>query len=375
MKFVKKFVAYAAALLMLTATAFAEETTYPTFKATIDGDNISVIETDLASDTDNSNLNVKVIKVTGDSETIIYEGLLGNYENGLWSFTDFSEIDILVIFEWDSMENEAIYIIPRREASSDAALENIKNTYVTDNTIEETVGTESTETDTTTINSTELIEYDITYSIVSDNTLNMDIEYNVYNGNAENKSISLIAALYYNGVLCDLQIQPLYISSQANVSESIVLPLPDNNENYSVKLMVWDGLGTIRPIGNAKSVADLDNYSREKYLYITSNADVGFNIFMNAATVKGANSDMIHTLQYDSSKITPIDLCGFTFEKELSAGIIENSNVIIQGVDLNAGKIQYRFNLSNGRNTGVTNMVRFKTLSQLQNEQIIYTIQ
>lgn len=375
MKFVKKFVAYAAALLMLTATAFAEETTYPTFKATIDGDNISVIETDLASDTDNSNLNVKVIKVTGDSETIIYEGLLGNYENGLWSFTDFSEIDILVIFEWDSMENEAIYIIPRREASSDAALENIKNTYVTDNTIEETVGKESTETDTTTINSTELIEYDITYSIVSDNTLNMDIEYNVYNGNAENKSISLIAALYYNGVLCDLKTQPLYISSQANVSESIVLPLPDNNENYSVKLMVWDGLGTIRPIGNAKSVADLDNYSRVKYLYITSNADVGFNVFMNAATVKGANSDMIHTLQYNSSKITPIDLCGFTFEKELSAGTIENSNVIIQGVDLNAGKIQYRFNLSTGRNTGVTNMVRFKTLSQLQNEQIIYTIQ
>ena len=375
MKFVKKLVAYAAALLMLTVTAFAEETTYPTFKATIDGDNISVIETDLASDTDNSNLNVKVIKVAGDSETIIYEGLLGNYENGLWSFTDFSEIDILVIFEWDSMENEAIYIIPQREASSDAAPANIKNTYVTDNTIEETVGTESTETDTTTINSTELIEYDITYSIVSDNTLNMDIEYNVYNGNAENKSISLIAALYYNGVLCDLKTQPLYISSQANVSESIVLPLPDNNENYSVKLMVWDGLGTIRPIGNAKSVADLDNYSREKYLYITSNADVGFNIFMNAATVKGANSDMIHTLQYDSSKITPIDLCGFTFEKELSAGTIENSNVIIQGVDLNAGKIQYRFNLSNGRNTGVTNMVRFKTLSQVQNEQIIYTIQ
>lgn len=375
MKFVKKLVAYAAALLMLTVTAFAEETTYPTFKATIDGDNISVIETDLASDTDNSNLNVKVIKVAGDSETIIYEGLLGNYENGLWSFTDFSEIDILVIFEWDSMENEAIYIIPQREASSDAAPANIKNTYVTDNTIEETVGTESTETDTTTINSTELIEYDITYSIVSDNTLNMDIEYNVYNGNAENKSISLIAALYYNGVLCDLKTQPLYISSQANVSESVVLPLPDNNENYSVKLMVWDGLGTIRPIGNAKSVADLDNYSREKYLYITSNADVGFNIFMNAVTVKGANSDMIHTLQYDSSKITPIDLCGFTFEKELSAGTIENSNVIIQGVDLNAGKIQYRFNLSNGRNTGVTNMVRFKTLSQVQNEQIIYTIQ
>lgn len=229
--------------------------------------------------------------------------------------------------------------------------------------------------DTALINGTELIEYDITYDIVSDNTLTIDIEYNVYNGNAENKGLSLIAALYYNSVLCDLKTQPLYISSQTNASESIVLSLPDNNENYSVKLMVWDGLGTIRPIGNAKSVADLDNYSREKYLYITSNADVGFNIFMNAATVKGVNSDMIHTLHYDSSKITPIDLCGFTFEKELSAGTIENSNVIIQGVDLNAGKIQYSFNLSTGRNTGVTNMVRFKTLSQVQDEQIIYTIQ
>ncbi|MEE0944584.1 MAG: hypothetical protein UIM24_03935 [Clostridia bacterium] len=32
-------------------------------------------------------------------------------------------------------------------------------------------------------------------------------------------------------------------------SDSIVLPLPNNREDYSVKLMVWDGMGTIRPIG------------------------------------------------------------------------------------------------------------------------------
>ena len=362
MKIVKQVIALLIMFLMLSTITFAEETKNVSFKATIDNGNVSVVKQDITASKDNSNLSVKVIKVVGDVENVIYEGFLGKYDEGKWVYTDFSEIDILVIFNWDSMENEALYIIPTESISDN------KTTYTTDNTTQ-------TGTETTPIGDTELMEYDVTYSIVSGDTLNIDINYNVYNGNTQNKSVSLIAALYNNGVLSDIKIQELSVTSQSNATDNIIFPIPENNENYSIKLMVWEGFGTIRPIGKAKQVSDFDIYSREKYLFITSNADVGFNIFMNAATVKGANPHMIHTLQYNPQKITLVDLCGFTYEKELSVGVIENSNVIVENVDLDAGKIKYRFNLLDGRNTGITNVVKFKTLSQVVDEQIIYTIQ
>ena len=370
MNLIKKMTSLLLILFLFNVNVFAEETTTATFKATTDGENVSVVETELESDIDNSDLLVKVTKVTGDTETVIYEGTLGGYENGIWAFTDFSDIDFLVIFEWESMENEAIYIVPVKETTDSTS----STTSETDiNTFSATTA-ENTE-QTSTISATQLIEYAITYSIISNDSLSMDIDYNVYNGNSENDTVSLIAVLYENGRLSDIKTQDLSVNALESNTDSIVLPLPNNREDYTVKLMVWDGMGTLRPIGNAKQVIDLDDYTREKYMYITSTANVGFNVYMNAATVKGVNVDAVHTLKYDSSKISPIDLCGFTYNKELAAGEIANTNITIQNADLSAGKIEYTFDLQEGRNTGITNLVKFKTLSDVTAETIVYTIQ
>lgn len=226
-----------------------------------------------------------------------------------------------------------------------------------------------------TAGTTQLIEYGVTYSIVSGVSLSMDIDYNVYNGNSENDTVSLIAALYENDILSNVKTQILDVNASKNATGSIVLPLPNNRENYTVKLMVWEELGTLKPIGNAKQVVDLDYYTREKYMYITSNANVGFNVYMNAATVKGANIDAVHTLKYDSSKISPVDLCGFTYNKELTAGEIASTNITVENADLTAGKIEYKFDIQDGRNTGITNFVKFKALVDLTDELIVYSIQ
>lgn len=372
MSLIKQMTSLLLVMLLFGVNVFAEETTTAYFKATIDGENVSVVETELESDVDNSNLIVKVTRVTNDEETVIYEGVLGGYADGMWSFTDFSDIDFLVIFDWESMENEAIYIVPVKETTDSTSSTASEATAV--NTLN-TISDENTEQVSTTISTTQLIEYDVTYSIISDGSLSMDIDYNVYNGNSENDTVSLIAALYENGRLSDIKTQSLSVNALESNTDSIVLPLPNNREDYTVKLMVWEGMGTLRPIGNAKQVIDLDNYTREKYMYITSNANVGFNVFMNAATVKGANIDAVHTLKYDSSKITPVDLCGFTYNKELTAGEISNTNITIQNADLSAGKIDYKFNLEAGRNTGIINLVKFKTLSDVTDETIVYTIQ
>lgn len=371
MKIAKQTIVLLTMFFMLSTITFAEKIQTVSFEETVSEGGVTIKEIEPISNIDNSNLLVKVIKVTDGKESVIYEGVLGEYDNGQWAFTDFSNIDFLVIVEWESMKNEAIYIIPvsKLEDNKASVTTEINNTDDMNSTRIENVEQPSS------ISTTQLIEYDITYNIISGGSLSMDIDYNVYNGTSENDSVSLIAALYENGRLSDIKTQSLSVDALDSNSDSIVLPLPNNREDYSVKLMVWDGTGTIRPIGNAKQVIDLDNYTREKYMYITSNANVGFNVYMNAATVKGANADAVHTLKYDSTKITPVDLCGFTYNKELTAGAITNTNITILNVDLSAGKIEYKFNLEAGRNTGITNMVKFKTLSDVTDEAIVYTIQ
>lgn len=367
MKIIKQVIVSLIMFLMLFTVTFAEETKNVSFKATVSGNNVTTMEeVELKSKIDNSNLLVKVIKVTGKKETIIYEGVLGKYDNGIWAFTDFSDIDIFVIVDWESIEDEAIYIVPIKMQNDEKSLITTESTDINELNTKEQISQ---------IRTTELIEYDVTYSIVSDSSLSMEIDYNVYNGSSENDTVSLIAALYENGRLSDIEIQSLNVNASESNTDSIVLPIPNNREDYSVKLMVWEGLNTLRPIGKAKKVTDLDAYTREKYMYVTSNANMGFNVYMNAATVKGTNIDAIHTLKYDSSKISPVDLCGFTYNKELTAGQIANTNIIVQKADLSAGEIEYKFNLGVGRNTGITNLVKFKTLSELTDEVIIYTIQ
>lgn len=371
MNLIKKMTSLLLVLMMLNIIAFAEESKNVSFNATVSNEDVAIRETELKSEIDNSDLLVKVTNVTNDAETVIYEGVLEGYADGMWAFTDFSKIDFLVIFDWESMENEAIYVVPVKETTDSTSSVTSETTNINNLNTTNDINAEQVST----ISATRLIEYDVTYSIVSDGSLSMDIDYNVYNGNSENDTVSLIAALYENGRLSDIQTQNLSVYALDSNSDSILLPLPNNRENYSVKLMVWDGMGTLRPIENAKQIVDLDNYTREKYIYITSTANVGFNIYMNAATVKGANAEAVHTLKYDSTKITPVDLCSFTYNKELTAGEIANTNITVQNADLSAGKIEYNFALEAGRNTGITNMVKFKTLSDVTDEAIVYTIQ
>ena len=112
MKKHKKIAAVMLAALMLTGTAFAEADTL-TYKAKIENGEISVEEKDLIGEIDNSNLDVNVIKQQGDTRTTVFTGKLKDYDNGRWVNLDFSEIQFALIFDWDTMENEAICITPK----------------------------------------------------------------------------------------------------------------------------------------------------------------------------------------------------------------------------------------------------------------------
>lgn len=133
--------------------------------------------------------------------------------------------------------------------------------------------------------------------------------------------------------------------------------------------------GSLRPLGKYKTVNDIDSYLREKLIYVTTTENAEFKIFMNASTVKGGDSDMVHTITYDTTKVVPIDLCGFTYENELSTTAIENTNVVIDSVDTTNGIIKYHFLTDTGRNTGINNIIKFKALTSITDAEIKYIIQ
>lgn len=101
-----------------------------TYKMTVNNGNVSITEDSLISSEDYSDMLVNVIKTKNGQQSTIYSGKLGGYENGLYSKTDFSEINFMIIFDWDSMEDEAIYIIPATNQSTTSTLSEIsqKNT-------------------------------------------------------------------------------------------------------------------------------------------------------------------------------------------------------------------------------------------------------
>lgn len=274
-----------------------------------------------------------------------------------------------VFFTWDDEDSDDMYIIVKNDSSEETA----ESQIIGDGVGNQEVNSVSQTTEFS--GTSGVIEYDAVYEIINDDSLSMEIEYNVHNGNTETENVTLIAVLYEDNRLFDIKTKFLTVNALEDDTDSILLPMPDNINAYKVKLMVWDNFGIIKPIGNVKQIIDLDDYSREKYIYITSSENTEFNIFMNAETVKGTNVNMIHTLQYDPIKLEPVDLCGFTYEKELSPGEIDNTDVIVESADFGIGKIKYRFNLPDGRNTGITNIVKFKTISEVTDEQIIYTIQ
>ena len=92
----KRIISIVLVSFMFTLNVFAEETYNASYRIDIDEEQgVTVEESTLEGDIDNSELEVQVIKKSGDDETIIYTGPLGEYEDGMWSFTDFSEIQFL----------------------------------------------------------------------------------------------------------------------------------------------------------------------------------------------------------------------------------------------------------------------------------------
>ena len=361
----KKTIIFASILTFLCQTSvYADTNQALSMSKKTDQVSVGTIVPDIV---DNSNILVEVTLTTsGGESSVIYTGTLGGFAEGKLNNIDISEVDAVILFDW---ETDDTYVIKKVDELIQEQIKyeiedfdniDIDENTVQSNTIERNVG---------------VIEYDVEYEIINNESISMEIDYNIFNGSSEAENLTLIAALYEDNKLCDVEIKQLNVDTMNSNSENITLQLPNERNRYSVKLMVWDDIGTMKPLGNVKHIIDLDEYAREKILYITADTDDNFNIFMNSSNAKGENYQSTHTIKYDATKMIPTDLCGLTYEKELSTTEVQNTNVVINNVDTVLGKIEYKFTFPEGRNTGTQNFVRFKALSELNQEPIIYTIQ
>ncbi len=229
---------------------------------------------------------------------------------------------------------------------------------------------------TSAVNAVDLIEYDVVYTVtVAANVTTLNAIFTVTNNENKSEEPLLVAAIYDDGRMIAMQTAQPTISSGATISETVSIVIPeDKSEEYSIKLFAWEGSGSLRPLGKQKVISEIDPYLQEKLVYVTAAESAEFKIFMCAATAAGGDNTGIHMVKYDATKVVPIDLCGFTYEKELSAKTIPNTNIVIEAVDAEGGSITYRFLNDFGRNTGINNVIKFKALSAITDAEIQYTI-
>lgn len=226
-------------------------------------------------------------------------------------------------------------------------------------------------------NDTGTIECECNYSITKpDDTITFTANFIVTNGKTTTENPVLIVSLYEYGKMIDMEsVQPTINSNGvANETVSVVIPT-EKADNCYIKIFAWEAINSLKPIGEVIVVNDVNYYISNKSLYITANENSEFNVYMNMSTVNGATPTDIHTIEYDSTKMQPIDLCGFTYKKELIAGTVVNTNVVIESVDKTKGKIKYRFLNSSGTKTGINNVVKFKALTTISNCEIKYKVQ
>lgn len=231
--------------------------------------------------------------------------------------------------------------------------------------------------ETTIASTTDLIEYDVVYTVTTtENITTLSAVFTVTNNESGTEAPLLIAAIYDAGRMVEMQTAQPTISSGATVNETVSVIIPsDKTDSYYIKLFAWEGSSSIRPLGKYKMVNDIDSYLREKLMYVTAAENTEFKIYMNASTVKGENNDAVHTIEYDVSKVSPVDLCGFTYESETTVGTISGTNIVIESVDTTNGIIKYKFTIGAGRNTGINNIIKFKALADITDAEIKYTIQ
>jgi len=328
----RKFILATIIALLLTITnVFAEEINNTTFKATGKDGNVSIVEADIMGEVDYSNLQVKVIKVVKGEESLIFEGILGEYDDGVWSKVDFDNLDFMVILDWNTMEDEAIYIVPLEKAN----YTNEIMTETTDYSVNDVTTAENEILSEEVTTQTDLYEEHYSSSeifVIKDailenenNTVNSlqnaTVLSKVVLATKQTNEIApvIFAALYNDGRLVDVKMMD---ATQNNSTGSVVeytlnMPLTNTSENMTLKIMTWDGMGTIKPYAIPLNIY----YGYSIDVSTVLNQEYTIPIITNTSATK-------FKVSYDKDFFAVKDLCRDADDIVTEIGMINNEITI-----------------------------------------------
>lgn len=207
------------------------------------------------AETGSSDVNVKVVRQVGQTESVLYTGALSGYENGAFSEFDLSENDIIMIFDWNSSENEIVYIQPvLSESASGLSVGN--NTYL--NSVsglgEAAVNSvQSSETNTSAGNVSadiKILYNDEYYEKVLLNNANLNVLLSLANTGTASKELACYIAEYNSsGRLTDvISNGSLTVPGGETIAVSVANAISDTAE--SAKIFLWEK-GTMKPVVSA----------------------------------------------------------------------------------------------------------------------------
>lgn len=200
----------------------------------------------------NTDINVTVVKQTGEINTTVYTGLLSGYEDGKWTSLDFSQKDFAVIFDWE--ETDITYIYPVTTDTStvyNSSEISLSEENILLNTAETSLSSDS----------------DIYYSSrikingvnVGKNGLrivdngNFECSLDMENQGTQVKTLSMILATYTaDNKLYTAKTVNITLSPESANNISLIYEFNAEQENHA-KLMLWDMTTGMIPVTAALS--------------------------------------------------------------------------------------------------------------------------
>ena len=263
---------------MLSVSVFAEESH---FNSNSKWD----IEKEFVSDIDNSELYVKVIKQNDTKTSTIFTGKLIDYDNGSWVNVDFSDIDFLVLFEWEDNEDYATYIIPLESQENVSTDTDEKNIPQSDEVNDKLTLRSSVNLPNSSIKCDVNLLYEGNYSeriIIKNKQLNVPIKITNM-GNEQESVVCYIGEYNSAGVLIDT-VATSAITINANQSIATNITKTFSSEAETVKIFIWDS-ETIRPITNPISLSETDADYYADTFADTQTYDISYYVTGNINTV------------------------------------------------------------------------------------------
>ena len=339
----KRFTAVVAIFCIFSVSTYAE-TKDVSFKATISTDNVTIDETSITGNIDNSNLQVQVIKKVNEQFVVIYTGRLGDYENGMWNDVDFNAIQKLAIINYDALfgnaEHEVIYITPvkTQQESTQTLMQPNQNTYTAENTflLQNEITTQTIQTNTA------LMYNDKYYENVLLPGQILTIPVTVTNtGDTSVEIVPYIAKYDLSGRLIDLA-QGNLITAPANQTVTATLSSEfDADITCTAKVFLWQK-DNIKPVaGNiyltistqdyyADTYTEANKIDIDKHICGVINTSTDIDIVKFTPNVTG-----FYALQLDASSGTACGLYDSTQTLLNSVSAVTDKNYLLYSLTAN----------------------------------------